>query len=172
MNHRTKLVYQIKKIIQMQLDRALGYQKARSLACDDALKSLFEHYMQQSFYFADKLQAAMELQGITVKSNPSWTGAVYRTWMTIKVHLCSKKDKAAICASLTGERMINLSYELLCANKYLPYYYPLLKFTFLKQFFSIKRTKEELESLLIRYGSELPQSSEIEISLRQSAPIQ
>ncbi|GAB3361229.1 hypothetical protein GCM10027566_27530 [Arachidicoccus ginsenosidivorans] len=171
MNSRTKLVYQINKIIQLQLDRALGYQKARSLTKDPSLKSLFEHYTQQSYYFADKLQAAMALQAIETHVKPSWTGAVYRAWMIFRVRLSTRKDRAALSTALSAEKMMHLSYELLCANKYLTYYYPLLKFTFLKQFFSIKKTKEELETILIRYDSGRQQSAEIEVSFPQSAPI-
>ncbi|UAY55906.1 PA2169 family four-helix-bundle protein [Arachidicoccus terrestris] len=135
----------------MHLDRGLGYQKARSLVADDALRALFEQCMQQSYHFADKLQAAMALQGMETHAKPSWAGAVYRGWMMVRVAVCARKDRAALCCSVAAERMMGLSYELLCSNKYLQYYFPLLKFTFLKQHFSLTKTREDLESLLIRY---------------------
>lgn len=148
MEQNKKLINQVNKIMQMHLDRALGYQKARSLAVDDRLKALFESCMQQSYYFAEKLQAAMSLQGMDTHAKPSWSGVMYRGWMTLRAGITQRKDKAIVGCSLTAEKMLDLSYELLCTNKYLQYYFPLLKFTFLKQHFGLKKTREDLEYLL------------------------
>lgn len=144
----------------MHLDRGLGYQKAMSLVADNALKVLFEQCMRQSNHFADKLQAAMALQGMEAKARPSWTGAVYRAWMTLRIATAVKKDRAALSCSLTAEKVMNLSYELLCSNKYLQYYFPLLKFTFLKQHFGLTKTREELESALILYRKDWVRSDD------------
>lgn len=160
MEQSAKLIYQVNKIIQMHLDRGLGYQKARSLVTDDALKPLFEQCIQQSYYFAEKLQASMALQGMETHAKPSWTGTVYRGWMILRVGASSRKDRAVLCCSLAAEKMMNLSYELLCSNKYLQYYFPLLKFTFLKQHFSLTKTREELESVSLRYSRDMVHSVE------------
>lgn len=148
MEQSAKLIYQVNKIIQMNLDRALGYQKAMSLVKDSELRALFERGMQQSYYFADKLQAAMALQGMGAHARPSWTGTVYRGWMALRAAFSSNKSNVTLYCSLAGEKMIDLSYELLCTNKYLQYYFPLLKFTFVKQHFGLKKIREDLEAAL------------------------
>lgn len=149
MEQSAKLVCQVNKIIQMHQDRAVGYLKAESLAEDRDLKLLFDKCAQQSYYFAEKLQAAMLLQGLETRCKRSWAGAAFRTWMKLRQQFSSNKDQAVLRCSLAGEKMMHMSYELLCSNKYLQYYFPLLKFTFLKQFFGLKKTKEDLESILL-----------------------
>lgn len=148
MENKIKLTSQVNKIVQMHLDRALGYQKARSLTADVSLKNRFEQCMQQSYSFADKLKAAMDLQGLSTKGNPSWYGTIFRTWMTVRVMLSHRKSHRLLHCCLVGEKMIDLNYDLLCSNKYLDFNYPLLKYTFLKQHFSLKNTREDLEAYI------------------------
>jgi|GEM_PF-4486302 len=148
MEQSAKLIYQVNKIIQMHLDRALGYQKAMSLVDDSDLSILFERCMQQSYYFVDKLQAAMALHGMETRARPSWTGTVYRAWMSLRTAASSNKYHSVLYSCMAAEKMMNLSYELLCSNKYLQYYFPLLKFTFLKQHFGLKKIREDLEAIL------------------------
>ena len=150
MEQNAKLLFQVNKIIQMHHDRILGYQKAISLTADSRMQSIFEQCMQQSYYFQEKLQAAMSLQGMQLNAGPSWTGTLFRAWMVCRTRLSPGKDKAVLRSCLTAENMLNLSYELLCSDKYLQYYFPLLKFTFLKQHFTLKKTREQLDRILER----------------------
>ncbi|SEA36029.1 hypothetical protein SAMN05192529_11524 [Arachidicoccus rhizosphaerae] len=139
---------QVSKLIQRHLDRALRFQLARSLCDNSNIKTLLEQGMQQSYYFADHLQTALKMQGLTIIVKPSWSGAFFRGWMTLNVGLSHRKSYSLIRRVLSSEKMLNLSYKLLCDNTYLQYAYPLLRSTFQKQYFIIKDYMNLLEETI------------------------
>jgi len=148
MENKDKLTRQVNKIVQLHLDRALAYQQARSLSTDLTLKRRFEECMQQSYFFADKLQVSMDLKELATRGRPSLQGVFCRGWMTFRAFLSNRKDIVLLQSCLAREKKIHLSYECLCTNKYLDFNYPLLKYTFLQQQFSLKKMWEDLDALV------------------------
>ena len=144
----TQLAGQVRKLAQRHLNRALGYQQAMSLTKDPAIKAILEQGVQQSYYFAEHLQSAMSLQGMTSNAKPSWSGTLFRAYMVLSVRLSNRKSYRLIRYLLSSEKMLHLSYKLLCDNRYLQYAYPLLRSTFLKQYFIIKDYMGVLEDTL------------------------
>lgn len=148
MERNEKLINQINKVVQMNVDRVLGYEKAYSLVESKALKELFEQCISQSDSYATKLRSTMTFHGVSMKWRPSTFGLIFRGWMQLKISFCKNKDRAVLRSCLEAENVLALNYKLICDNKYLQYYYPLLKYTFLKQQFSLKQTREQIENAL------------------------
>ena len=145
-----QITNQVRKLIQMHLNRAMSYQQAMSLTSNQEVKTLLEQGMQQSYYFVEHLQSAMAMQGLSLHAKPSLSGTLFRAWMTLSVHVSNRKSYRIVRCLLAAEKTLNLSYKLLCTNRYLQYAYPLLKSTFLKQYFSIKDYMGLLEQSLER----------------------
>ena len=151
MQQNKKLIYQVSKVLQLHLDSVKGYTLLSSKTHDLSLKAVFDQKMDQSSQFADKLRGAMALQGLDIHASASWMGLVFRAWVRLRLRLCANESYTALRLSLSAEKMLGLSYELLCNNKYLDYYFPLLKYSFLKQHAGLQKTREELTVLLDKY---------------------
>lgn len=163
MNINHKLVYQINKLVQVHQDRILGYEKARTMVQSKPLKDLFEQCISQSDTYATKLKSTMLFHGVKMDVKPSMFGMMFRGWMQFKASCSRNKDAAVLKSCLGAERMLAVNYDLLCDNKSLQYYFPLLKYTFMKQQFAIKQTREFIDTALQAHHSPLA-SLDMEVS--------
>lgn len=148
MDRNTKLITQINKLVQLNIDRALGYEKAYSLVESKRLKGLFEGCISQSETYSQKLKSTMIFHGVEMQCKPSLLGLGFRGWMHLKASSSRHKQISVLKSCLDAERMLTVNYDLICENRSLQYYYPLLKFTFMKQQFALKQTREHLEAAL------------------------
>lgn len=174
-NH--KLVDQINKLVQIHQDRILGYEKARSMVQSKPLKDLFEQCISQSDTYATKLKSTMLFHGVKMDVRPSMFGMMFRGWMQFRASLSRHKDAAVLKSCLGNEKMLAINYNLLCDNKSLQYYFPLLKYTFMKQQFALKQTREFIDTALqahteslaaINLNRELSGSSERDAAIAHS----
>lgn len=145
-NH--KLVYQINKLVQIHQDRILGYEKARTLVHSKYLKDLFEQCISQSDTYATKLKSTMLFHGVKMEVKPSFMGMVFRGWMQFRASWSRNKDFVVLKSCREGEKVMAVNYDLLCENKSLQYYFPLLKYTFMKQQFALKQTREYIDTAI------------------------
>lgn len=148
MDKNEKLVHQINKLIQINMDRMLLFEKARTLVDSKNLKDLFEQCICQSNTYGSKLKTTMLFNGVKLECRPSIFGHLSRGWIQLRSIFYKNRNISVLKSCLEAEKMTSLNYNFICENRFLQYYYPLLKYVFLKQYFALSQTREKLESAL------------------------
>jgi uncharacterized protein (TIGR02284 family) len=97
------LVEQVNKIIQTNIDRREGYEKAIDEMKDPSLKSLFQECCKQSNENVNELRQIVIQHGGTPIDNTSTSGDLYRVWMDVKSALAADNTKAVLQSCERGE---------------------------------------------------------------------
>jgi len=111
MQHQTQLVAQVNKIIQTNLDRRAGYEKARKEVRDPQLQNLFDECASQSNRYVSELEPVVTQFGGTPVTDTSTTSDMYRAWMDVKSALASNNAKAVLQSCEKGEDIALSAYR-------------------------------------------------------------
>jgi uncharacterized protein (TIGR02284 family) len=105
------LVEQVNKIIQTNIDRREGYEKAIDEMKDLSLKSLFQECCKQSNENVNELRQIVIQHGGRPVDNTSTSGDLYRVWMDIKSALAVDNTKAVLQSCERGEDIALNAYH-------------------------------------------------------------
>ncbi len=106
-----QIVNQVNKIIQTNLDRQEGYEKALEQVKDPTLKTLFEDCSNQSKEYAQELRQIVVSHGGEPVKDTSAAGDLYRVWMDLKSALSMDNAKAALQSCERGEDVALSAYR-------------------------------------------------------------
>ena len=109
-SNNDKVVSILNDLIETNLDRIKGYEKASQDAEDGEIKSLCSSYASQSRGFKVALEAMVRELGGKPQESSSAAGAVYRAWMGVK-HTASDSKKSVLSSCEFGEDAAVKSYE-------------------------------------------------------------
>jgi uncharacterized protein (TIGR02284 family) len=108
---KEQIVDQVNKIIQTNLDRKEGYEKALEQIKDSGLKTLFEDCRNQSSQYVEELRQIVLNNGGEPASDTSTAGDLYRAWMDIKSALSMDNIKAVLQSCERGEDVALNAYR-------------------------------------------------------------
>lgn len=111
METNQSFVDQVNKIIQTNLDRREGYEKAIDEVKDGSLKSVFQECCRQSNENVNELRAIVLQNGGTPVDTTSTSGDLYRIWMDIKTALSANNSKAVLQSCEKGEDIALNAYR-------------------------------------------------------------
>ncbi|WP_118952026.1 ferritin-like domain-containing protein [Taibaiella helva] len=111
MHTNEHLVTQVNKIIQTNLDRREGYEKAIDQAKEPQLKTLFEACCKQSNENINELRQIVIQHGGAPETDTSTAGDLYRTWMDVKSALSLNNTKAVLQSCERGEDVALNAYR-------------------------------------------------------------
>lgn len=111
MQTNENLVEQLNKIIQTNIDRREGYEKAMDEMKEPSLKSLFQECCKQSNENVNELRQIVIQHGGTPIDNTSTSGDLYRVWMDIKSALAVNNTKAVLQSCERGEDVALNAYR-------------------------------------------------------------
>jgi uncharacterized protein (TIGR02284 family) len=98
-----EVIKTLNELIEVNLDRAKGYETAANGTEDSGNKALFQQYSLQSMGFKNELEKlVIEYGGEPTKSS-SASGTVYRAWIQTKSLLTGKDKKAILSSCEFGE---------------------------------------------------------------------
>lgn len=101
----------VNKIIQTNLDRREGYNKAIEQTEDPQLKGLFQDCKNQSEGYLSELREIAGRNGEEPVSDTSAAGDLYRVWMDIKQALSVNNTKAVLQSCERGEDVALNAYR-------------------------------------------------------------
>ena len=102
-NINEELVKNVNKIIQTNIDRREGYEKALEQVEDTALKSLFTDCCKQSNEYINELRQIVIQHDGTPVDVTSTAGDLFRAWMDVKKALALNNTKAVLQSCEKGE---------------------------------------------------------------------
>lgn len=108
---KEQIVDQVNKIIQTNLDRKEGYEKALEQIKDPGLKTLFEDCRNQSSQYIDELRQIVQHNGGEPTHDTSTAGDLYRAWMDIKSALSMDNTRAVLQSCERGEDIALNAYR-------------------------------------------------------------
>jgi uncharacterized protein (TIGR02284 family) len=111
MENQKQVIDQVNKIIQTNLDRTAGYEKAKEQAKDPQLRTLFAECSDQSRQYVTELKPLVEQFGGQSATETSNAGDMYRVWMDIKTALASNNAKAVLQNCEKGEDVALNAYN-------------------------------------------------------------
>ncbi len=118
---KTQLVQDLNKLIQVNLDRKAGYQKAKDNIEEPGLQNLFQECSDQSAAYAATLSNMVAANGGSPENATSTGGDLYRVWMDIKSALSANDVKAALQSCEKGEDIALETYnDITQSNGHLP----------------------------------------------------
>ena len=108
---KEQIVNQVNKIIQTNIDRKEGYEKALEQVKDPTLKTLFEDCSNQSKEYVNELRQIVINHGGEPANDTSAAGDLYRVWMDLKSALAMDNAKAALQSCERGEDVALNAYR-------------------------------------------------------------
>src|SRR4029078_2568862 len=102
-NKNDAVIKTLNNLIEVNLDRAKGYETAAKDTEDVEHKTLFNKYSSQSMTFKNELTDLVRAKGGKPQDTSSASGAVYRAWMNTKAALTGKDVKGALNSCEFGE---------------------------------------------------------------------
>lgn len=111
MHTNEHLVEQVNKIIQTNIDRREGYEKAIDQVKDQQLKDLFADCCRQSNEYVNELRQIVMQRGGKPVENTSTAGDLYRVWMDIKEAMSADNAKAVLQSCERGEDVAVRAYR-------------------------------------------------------------
>lgn len=108
---KEQIVDQVNKIIQTNIDRKEGYEKALEQIKDPTLKTLFEDCRNQSTEYVNELKQIVIQNGGEPANTTSTAGDLYRVWMDIKTALAADNAKAVLQSCERGEDVALNAYR-------------------------------------------------------------
>ncbi len=109
-NTNDAIVKTLNNLIEVNYDRAKGYETAANGTDDSELKSLFNRYSTQSLGFKNELESLVRTRGGEPQKSSSASGAVYRAWMNTKAALTGKDKKGVLNSCEFGEDVAKKTY--------------------------------------------------------------
>jgi uncharacterized protein (TIGR02284 family) len=109
-NKNDAIVKTLNNLIEVNYDRAKGYETAATGTDDSELKSLFNRYSTQSLGFKNELESLVTTHGGEPQKSSSASGAVYRAWMNTKAALTGKDKKGVLNSCEFGEDVAKKTY--------------------------------------------------------------
>jgi uncharacterized protein (TIGR02284 family) len=109
-NKNDDIIKTLNNLIEVNYDRAKGYQTAADGTEDSDLKSLFNKYSSQSLSFKTELDSLVRARGGKPQESSSASGAVYRAWMNTKAALTGKDRKGVLSSCEFGEDVAKKTY--------------------------------------------------------------
>lgn len=106
-----KIADALNKLVEINNDRVVGYEKAMEETDDMMLKSLFSNFADQSRSFRSELEGLVRSHGEDPVEGTTTSGKFYRAWMDIKAALTGKDRKAIIASCEYGEDVAKETYE-------------------------------------------------------------
>lgn len=102
----------LKELIIINNDRYEGYTKASEQVKDSDLKTLFTKLANDSKGFSDELQTHIPFSDDNpVRDETSFSGKVFRAWMSIKKALSTDDRKAVLASCEFGEDAAKKTYD-------------------------------------------------------------
>ncbi|WP_118975017.1 ferritin-like domain-containing protein [Taibaiella koreensis] len=111
MDTNEHLVTQVNKIIQTNIDRREGYEKAVDQAKEPQLKAFFEDCCKQSNENINELRQIVIQHGGSPVTDTSTAGDLYRIWMDVKSALSLSNTKAVLQSCERGEDVALSAYR-------------------------------------------------------------
>lgn len=111
MQTNEQLVDNVNKIIQTNIDRREGYEKAIDEIKDPQLRTLFEDCCKQSNEYVNELRQIVIQHGGTPLETTSTAGDIYRIWMDVKSALAVNNTKAVLQSCEKGEDIALNAYR-------------------------------------------------------------
>lgn len=111
MDTNEQLVEQVNKIIQTNIDRREGYEKALEEIKDPQLKTLFADCCRQSNENINELRQIVMQHGGTPTETSSVAGDLYRVWMDVKSAMAADNTKAVLQSCERGEDVAVNAYK-------------------------------------------------------------
>jgi uncharacterized protein (TIGR02284 family) len=106
-----KIADALNKLVEINNDRVVGYEKAVDETEDTMLKSLFTRFAAQSRSYRSELEGLVRSHGEDPVEGTTTSGKFYRAWMDIKAALTGKDRKAIIASCEYGEDVAKETYE-------------------------------------------------------------
>ena len=101
----------LNKLVEINNDRTVGYEKAVDETDDSSLKTLFSKFASQSRSYRAELEGLVRSQGEDPIEGTTTSGKFYRAWMDIKAALTGKDRKAIIASCEFGEDVAKETYQ-------------------------------------------------------------
>jgi uncharacterized protein (TIGR02284 family) len=108
---KEKIADALNKLVEINNDRVVGYEKAADETDDSSLKSLFTKFAAQSRSYRSELEGLVRSQGDEPVEGTTTSGKFYRAWMDIKAALTGKDRKAIIASCEYGEDVAKETYQ-------------------------------------------------------------
>lgn len=110
MTHNKEAVDRIEKLIQTNIDRVAGYEKAIEATDDPHLKSVFEQNRDQSSGYLNELRPIAVQLGGDVENDTSTASDVFRGWMDIKDAFSPNNNQSVLNWCEKGEDIAKNAY--------------------------------------------------------------
>lgn len=101
----------LNSLIEINLDRIEGYQKATGETKDNDLKLLFAQFIENSNKFNIFLKEQIALLGEISTNESSTLGKFYRAWMDIKTTLIDNDRLSVLKLCIYGEELAMEAYN-------------------------------------------------------------
>lgn len=111
MTTNDKAVDKLNRLIQANMDRKEGYQKAWDTLDDPSLKSSFEQYSKQSEQYIADLRLAVDSYGGVPDEKTTVGGDIHRAWMGVKDALSTNERKSVLESCEKGEDSALATYK-------------------------------------------------------------
>jgi len=114
------IVDKINKLIQTNIDREKGYERAIEQADDDQLKGYFQECCNVSAEYILQLKPFVEQYGGVPVEDSSTAGDMYRAWMDLRSGLTANNDKATLKSCEKGEDVAVNAYKEVTSDHDVP----------------------------------------------------
>ncbi|MFT4019686.1 MAG: PA2169 family four-helix-bundle protein [Agriterribacter sp.] len=113
MKTNEKNIEVLNDLIQINNDRATGYEKAakETEAVDQDLRTIFNSLASESRTYANELSRYVNQQGGTPTDSTTVSGKLYRVWMDVKATFSGKDRKAILESCEYGEDAAQKAYK-------------------------------------------------------------
>ncbi|RYZ44506.1 MAG: PA2169 family four-helix-bundle protein, partial [Sphingobacteriales bacterium] len=111
METNERITEQVNKVIQTNMDRREGYEKAIDQIADESLKALFADCSRQSNENINELRQIVIQHGGEPVDTTSTAGDLYRVWMDVKTALAASNTKAVLQSCEQGEDIALKAYR-------------------------------------------------------------
>lgn len=108
---KEQIIEHVNNIIQTNLDRREGYDKAIQQTEDPQLKDLFQDCRNQSDEYISELRQIVNQHGGEPVNDTSTAGDLYRAWMDVKSALSMNNTKAVLQSCERGEDVALSAYR-------------------------------------------------------------
>ncbi|MBL7713057.1 MAG: PA2169 family four-helix-bundle protein [Chitinophagaceae bacterium] len=111
-----KSIQVINTLIEINNDRIEGYQTASAETTDNALLSLFHHFISSSNQCREELAAEVTQLGGIVEAGTSQDGKFFRPWAELRAALNNNDRKSVLKACEYGEDKVLDGYNNILTN--------------------------------------------------------
>lgn len=116
MSDNKEVAEKIENLIQTNIDRVAGYEKALEATNDPHLKSVFLQNKEQSSKFLSELKPLALQMGSSVQTDTSSASDLYRGWMDIKDSIAPDNKQSVLNWCEKGEDIAKNAYHKATAD--------------------------------------------------------